>query len=216
MSIYMWDLNYSRIFFSYEVNYISYMYLSNHSAQARYSARSIFWKILAGLNSKFFFPKTGCHSKVKDSKWQISNHNTFWKKLIIRSLPLWIRQHKYWGKSRKRRNFASIWCIHIYLSDVQSSTILILNLISYILFRESYSYIVKNLAERSLGLPEVSLSRADTQRCIERRCWGVRPSLNECLGYDIKLYDDEAPVMLKLWGTRSTLSLLSLPGSTVA
>ena len=35
---------------------------------------------------------------------------------------------------------------------------------------------------------------------------------NECPGYDTKQSDGEVPVMLKLWGMRSTPSLPSLPG----
>ena len=35
---------------------------------------------------------------------------------------------------------------------------------------------------------------------------------NKCSGYDTKLSDSEAPVMLELWGMRSTTLLLSLPG----
>ena len=37
-------------------------------------------------------------------------------------------------------------------------------------------------------------------------------SPNECPGYDIKQSDGEAPVMLLLWGMRSTPSLPSFPG----
>ena len=37
---------------------------------------------------------------------------------------------------------------------------------------------------------------------------GIRP--HECPGYDIKRYDSEAPVMLELWGKRSTPSLPAL------
>ena len=43
-------------------------------------------------------------------------------------------------------------------------------------------------------------------------CRGVRSPHNECLGYDIKQSDGETPVMLELWGMRSTLSLASLLG----
>ena len=43
-------------------------------------------------------------------------------------------------------------------------------------------------------------------------CKGVRPSTNECPGYDTKQSDGEVPVMLELWGMRSTPSLTSLPG----
>ena len=35
---------------------------------------------------------------------------------------------------------------------------------------------------------------------------------NECPRYDIKQSDGEVPVMLDLWGMRSTPSLPSLPG----
>ena len=40
------------------------------------------------------------------------------------------------------------------------------------------------------------------------------PSTNntECPGYNTKKSDGEAPVMLELWGIRSTLSLPSFPG----
>ena len=34
---------------------------------------------------------------------------------------------------------------------------------------------------------------------------------HECPGYDTKQSDDEAPVMLELWGMRSTPLLISLP-----
>ena len=37
-------------------------------------------------------------------------------------------------------------------------------------------------------------------------------SPSECLAYDTKQSDGEAPVMLELWGMRSTTSLPSLPG----
>ena len=43
-------------------------------------------------------------------------------------------------------------------------------------------------------------------------CRGVRPHRNECSVYDIKQSDGEVPVMLELWGMRSTSSLPSLPG----
>ena len=35
-------------------------------------------------------------------------------------------------------------------------------------------------------------------------CRGVRPSPNECLGYDTKQSDGKVPVMLGLWGMRRT------------
>ena len=35
---------------------------------------------------------------------------------------------------------------------------------------------------------------------------------NECPGYDTKYSDREVPVLLELWGMRSTPSLPSLPG----
>ena len=43
-------------------------------------------------------------------------------------------------------------------------------------------------------------------------CWGVVRPPNECPRYDTKQSDDEAPVMLELWGMQSTPSLPSLPG----
>ena len=43
-------------------------------------------------------------------------------------------------------------------------------------------------------------------------CRGVRPSLNECPRHDTKQSDGEDPVMLELWGMRSTPSLPSVPG----
>ena len=44
-------------------------------------------------------------------------------------------------------------------------------------------------------------------------CWGVRLHHNECPVYDTKQSDGEVPVMLELWGMRSTPSLPSLSGS---
>ena len=43
-------------------------------------------------------------------------------------------------------------------------------------------------------------------------CRGVRPPPNECPRYDTKQSDGEVPVMLELWGMRSTFLLPSLPG----
>ena len=43
-------------------------------------------------------------------------------------------------------------------------------------------------------------------------CRGVRPTPNECPGYDTKLSDGEVPVMLELWGMWSILSFPLLPG----
>ena len=43
-------------------------------------------------------------------------------------------------------------------------------------------------------------------------CRGVRPRPNECPRYNIKQSDGEVPVMLDLWGMRSTPSLPLLPG----
>ena len=37
-------------------------------------------------------------------------------------------------------------------------------------------------------------------------------SPNECPAYDTKQFDGKDPVMLELWGMRSTPSLPSLPG----
>ena len=43
-------------------------------------------------------------------------------------------------------------------------------------------------------------------------CREVRPSYNYCPGHDTKQSHGEVPVMLGLWGMRSTPSLPSLPG----
>ena len=43
-------------------------------------------------------------------------------------------------------------------------------------------------------------------------CWGVTPSPNKCPVYNTKQSDGKVPVMLELWGMRSTPSLPSLPG----
>ena len=43
-------------------------------------------------------------------------------------------------------------------------------------------------------------------------CRGVRPSGNECPGYDIKQSNSEASVMLESWGMQSAPLLSSLPG----
>ena len=42
-------------------------------------------------------------------------------------------------------------------------------------------------------------------------CREVRPHPNKCPGYDTKQSNAEVPVMLELWGMRSTSSLPSLP-----
>ena len=44
-------------------------------------------------------------------------------------------------------------------------------------------------------------------------CRGVRPSPNECPGYNTNQSNGEVPVILELWGMRSTPLLPSLPGS---
>ena len=43
-------------------------------------------------------------------------------------------------------------------------------------------------------------------------CRGIRPPPNKCLGYNTKQSDGAVPVMLELWGTRSSPSLSQLPG----
>ena len=43
-------------------------------------------------------------------------------------------------------------------------------------------------------------------------CRGVRTPTNECPYYDTKQSDGEVPLMLRLWGMRSTPSLPLLPG----
>ena len=53
-------------------------------------------------------------------------------------------------------------------------------------------------------------ARAQSARAVE--CTDT-PTLNECPGYDTKLSDGEALVMLELWGMQSSLLLPTLPGS---
>ena len=43
-------------------------------------------------------------------------------------------------------------------------------------------------------------------------CREIRPSPNECPGYDTKQPGGEVPVMLELWGMQSTPSCPLLPG----
>ena len=60
------------------------------------------------------------------------------------------------------------------------------------------------------------------QTNVYKQIWGcrirlhlsreVRPLPNECHGYDTKQSDGDIPVMLGLWGMRSTTSLPLLPG----
>ena len=64
-----------------------------------------------------------------------------------------------------------------------------------------YQSLRKSLPSR-LGLYDIPT--APLQR-------GKKPS-NECSVYDTKQSNDEVPVMLELWGMRSTPSLPSLPG----
>ena len=49
--------------------------------------------------------------------------------------------------------------------------------------------------------------------CISAERYELSPP-NESTGYDTKQFDGEAPVLLELWGMRSTPSLSSLPGPT--
>ena len=63
------------------------------------------------------------------------------------------------------------------------------------------------------GLSELiaqSAGAVEYTDCISAE--GVKPSPNECPGYGTKQSDGEVPVMLELWGNRSTLSLASLQG----
>ena len=43
-------------------------------------------------------------------------------------------------------------------------------------------------------------------------CCSADSPTNECPGYDTKQSDGEVPVVLELWGMRTTLLLPSLPG----
>ena len=43
-------------------------------------------------------------------------------------------------------------------------------------------------------------------------CRGVRPHSNDCSGYDTEQSDGEVPVMMEIWGVRSTPLLPLHPG----
>ena len=47
------------------------------------------------------------------------------------------------------------------------------------------------------------------ENLLLRRLMGKAP--NACLSYDTKITNDDVPVMLEVWGMRSTRSLPSLP-----
>ena len=69
---------------------------------------------------------------------------------------------------------------------------------------------LSRVLRRPNGCPggPVGLGRRIHRLHLCRRVW----LLNECSGYDTKQSDVEVPVMLELWGMRSTPSLPSLPG----
>ena len=58
---------------------------------------------------------------------------------------------------------------------------------------------------------------AQSARAVEYTdCREGKASSNECPGYDAKLFNGEVPVMLELWGIRSTLFIAITPRSTLA
>ena len=57
-----------------------------------------------------------------------------------------------------------------------------------------------------------SLAGAQNTRTAALQRRKTPTTTNRCPGYDTKQPDGEVPVMLELWGMRSTLSLPSLPG----
>ena len=84
-------------------------------------------------------------------------------------------------------------CVSIHHVDYTSIIIIIIIIIIYSFLR---------VFAQSAGAVEYIL----------HLCRGVRPSSNECPGYDTKQSNSEVPVMLGLWEMRSTLSLPLLPG----
>ena len=70
-----------------------------------------------------------------------------------------------------------------------------------------------SLRIRFFGLAVQLAGAVEHTNCIS--CWGgggFKILTNECPDYDIKPVNGEAPVMLQLWGMRSSLSLSLLPG----
>ena len=75
------------------------------------------------------------------------------------------------------------------------------------------SVIVPSMGQ--VALFAIAQSAARGEGCRIHRlllCRGVRLPPNECPGFDTKQSDGEVPVMLELWGMRSTPSLPLLPG----
>ena len=66
------------------------------------------------------------------------------------------------------------------------------------------------MANRELLLSSVYNNIAQLAGAVEYTDCTCAP--NKCPGYNTKQSDDEVPVMLELWGMRSTLSLPLLPG----
>ena len=58
-------------------------------------------------------------------------------------------------------------------------------------------------------LLDKSVGAVEYTDCFSSKGWDFT---NECLGYDIKPSDGEAPIMLELWEMQSALSLPLLPG----
>ena len=77
------------------------------------------------------------------------------------------------------------------------------------LFHPGWLYLFGNYPWFQIDLSQVGL---DCRIHRLHLCRGVRSPPNECPAYDSKQTDGEAPVMLELWGMRSTPSLPSLPG----
>ena len=79
---------------------------------------------------------------------------------------------------------------------------------------QCFCFILSEFSQTALDRIKHNLCPVDWGCRIHRLhfCRGVRPPVKECPGYDTKQSDGEVPVMLGLWGIRSTSSLLSLPG----
>ena len=69
---------------------------------------------------------------------------------------------------------------------------------------------ISNRSIRYIDGTQILLSPVRIHRL--QLCRGVKPLANECPVYDSKQSDGEIPVMLELWGMRSTPLLALIPG----
>ena len=79
-------------------------------------------------------------------------------------------------------------------------------------FPTMITIVVPPTGEKKIPWPFFFFLKSKTSSAELHLCRGLHPPpTNECSGYDIKQSDDEALVMLELWGMWSTFSLPLLP-----